>query len=140
ANVAFTLFQWLTLSRQFNRLQTRVVGLFQSNDRAEDRQADQFLRRWLLGMSVVAIALALIHLALMPRVPAWDRVVGFSDPLQPNFDREAADKFLPVPTFVRYVFDWNQGILFPILFAATVLARWRMLAVVVGIFGFIYVP
>ena len=139
ANVAFTGFQWLMLSRRFKHLQTRVVGLFQSHDREEDQQTDQFLRRWILGMSVIAIVLALIHLALMPRVPAWDLVVGFSDPLQPNFDREAADKFLPVPTLVRYVFDWNQGILFPILFAATVLARWRTLAIVVGIFGFIYV-
>ena len=139
ANVAFAGFQWFMLSPQFARLQARIVAFFQSRERIEDQHAARFLRRWILGMSIVAIALALIHLALMPRVPVWDLVVGFSDPLQPNYDREAADKFLPVPTLVRYIFDWNQGILFPILFTATVLTRWRTLAIVVGIFGFIYV-
>jgi hypothetical protein len=80
-----------------------------------------------------------IHLALMPRIPSWDLVTGFSNPLQPNYDREAADKFLAAPTIVKYIFNWNQGIVFPILFALTVLARWRAMAIFIGIFGFLYV-
>ncbi len=138
ANIAFAGFQWCVLTRQFSVLRTRVVGFFAVRERPQNN-SDRLLRRWILGLAIVAIALAVIHLALMPRVPAWDLVTGFSDPLQPNYDREAADKFLPVPTLVRYVFGWNQGILFPILFATAVLTRWRSVAIVVGIFGFIYV-
>jgi hypothetical protein len=139
ANIAFVAFQWFLLSPLFKRLQAGVVGFFESREQPRGPAGDQFMRRWILWLTIVAIALAVIHLALMPRVPAWDLVTGFSDPLQPNYDREAADKFLPVPTLVRYAFDWNQGILFPILFAATVLARWRTLAIIVGVIGFIYV-
>jgi hypothetical protein len=139
ANLAFTGFQWLVLSRWFEKLRTRLMAFFGARDRQRGGNGDRLLRKWVLGLSVVAIALAVIHLALMPRVPAWDLVTGFADPLQPNYDRETADKFLPVPTLIRYVFDWNQGIVFPILFAATVLMRWRPLAILIGIVGFIYV-
>jgi len=92
-----------------------------------------------IGLTLVAVALAITHLALMPRVPSWDLVTGYSDPLQLNYYREAADKFLPGPTILKYIFNWNQGIVFPILFALTVLVRWRPLAIFVGIFGFLYV-
>jgi hypothetical protein len=139
ANVGFTGFQWVVLSPWFKFLQHRVVAFFGSAKRESAGGDDPLTQKWVLGLVIIAIGLAVLHMALMPRVPAWDLVVGFSDPLQPNYDREAADKFLPVPTLVRYVFDWNQGILFPILFAVTVLMRWRPAAVVVGVFGFIYV-
>jgi hypothetical protein len=139
ANVAFTGFQWIVMSPWFKSLQERVVAFFGSAKRESAGGGDPLTRKWVLGLVIIAIGLAVLHMALMPRVPAWDLVVGFSDPLQPNYDREAADKFLPVPTLVRYVFDWNQGILFPILFAVTVLMRWRPAAVIVGVFGFIYV-
>ena len=140
ANVSFLAFQLFVTSSLFKRVQARLVARFETRadgDGAAGR--DTLLRNWVLGLSVIAITLAVIHLALMPRVPAWDLVTGFVDPLQPNYDREAADKFLPVPTLVRYFFDWNQGILFPILFTATILMRWRTLAIIVGVFGFLYV-
>lgn len=139
ANVMFFLFQLAVTGSWFKRLQEWVVARFDSPASESPAQSTSLLKKWVLVLSVIAIVLGVIHLALMPRVPAWDLVTGFVDPLQPNYDREAADKFLPVPTIVRYVFDWNQGIFFPILFAATVLMRWRPLAIVVGIFGFIYV-
>ena len=40
---------------------------------------------------------------------------------------------------MKYIFNWNQGIVFPILFALTVLTRWRAMAIFIGIFGFLYV-
>jgi hypothetical protein len=134
SNVAFLAFQFVFRSSWFKKLQDRTVGLFT----ADNGNSDRLLRNWVIGLAIVAGGLAAIHMALMPRVPAWDLVTGFTDPLQPNYDREAADKFLPVPTVIRYVFDWNQGIVFPILFTATVLLRWKPMAIIVGIFGFIY--
>ena len=140
ANVSFLVFQLFITSSLFKRLQDRIVRFFEPKEKPDQRtNGDSLLRKWVLGLSIVAIGLGVIHLVLMPRVPVWDLVTGFVDPLQPNYDREAADKFLPVPTIIRYVFDWNQGILFPIMFTATVLMRWRVLAIVVGVFGFIYV-
>jgi hypothetical protein len=138
SNVAFIAFQALFLSSWYKSVQARLVAFFAAGDGTRSRDPDRLLRRWVIGLAIVAGSLAAIHLALMPRVPAWDLISGFTNPLQPNYDREAADKFLPVPTFIRYVFDWNQGIVFPILFTATVLMRWRPMAVIVGIFGFIY--
>jgi hypothetical protein len=142
ANVAFLGFQWLILSRWFKNLQASTVAFFGARERpraGRDGKNDGLLRRWAIGLTVIAAALALLHLVLMPRVPAWDLVTGFANPLQPNYDREAAGKFLPGPTILRYVFDWNQGIVFPILFALAVLMRWRPLAIFVGVFGFLYV-
>jgi hypothetical protein len=139
ANIAFFLFQVMVSGGWFKHLQQRVVGFFEVPSEKAKSESSSLLKKWVLVLSLIAIALAVIHLALMPRVPAWDLVTGFVDPLQPNYDREAADKFLPVPTFIRYVFDWNQGIFFPILFTATIVMRWRPMAIVVGIFGFIYV-
>ncbi len=138
SNVAFIGFQLVFASSRFTKLQKRAVDFFVAGDTKQDGNSDHLLRNWVIGLAVVAGGLAAIHLALMPRVPAWDLVTGFTDPLQPNYDREAADKFLPVPTFIRYVFDWNQGIVFPILFTATVLMRWKRMAIIVGIVGFIY--
>jgi hypothetical protein len=138
ANIAFICFQWLILSARFKRIQARTIGFFASREKG-GRATDSLLRNWVIALTLIAVALAVVHLAVMPRVPAWDLVTGFTDPLQPNYDREAADKFLPVPTIVRYVFNWNQGIVFPILFALVVLMRWRPMAIFIGIFGLIYV-
>ena len=142
ANLAFLGFQWLILSRWFKALQARTVAFFAARERpraGRDSKNDGLLRRWAIGLTLIAVALAVLHLVLMPRVPSWDLVTGFANPLQPNYDREAAGKFLPGPTILHYVFDWNQGIVFPILFALAVLMRWRPLAIFVGIFGFLYV-
>jgi hypothetical protein len=139
ANVALVGFQWFILSSFFKSLQARIVAFFAAREQPRTAKDDSLLRKWLIGLTVIAVALAVTHLALMPRVPSWDLVTGFTDPLQPNFDREAADKFLPVPTLVKYVFNWNLGLVFPILFALTVLMRWKPMAIFVGIFGFIYV-
>ena len=142
ANVAFLGFQWLILSGWFKSLQARTVAFFASRERpraGRDGKNDALLRKWLIGLTLIAGALAVLHLVLMPRIPAWDLVTGFANPLQPNYDREAADKFLPVPTIVRYIFNWNQGIVCPILFALVVLMRWRTMAILVGVFGFLYV-
>jgi hypothetical protein len=139
ANVAFIAFQWLILSGWFKGLQARTVAFFAARQRQAGSHDNSLLRKWVIGLTLIAVALALIHLVLMPRIPAWTLVTGFSDPLQPNYDREAADKFLPVPTILKYVFNWNQGIVFPILFALTVIMRWRPMAIFVGIFGFLYV-
>jgi len=138
SNVAFVAFQWVFSNSWFKKLQDRAVGFFAAGNSKQNGNSDRLLRNWVIGLAIIAGGLAIIHLALMPRVPALDIITGFSDPLQPNYDREAADKFLPVPTFIRYVFDWNQGIVFPILFTATVLMRWKPMAIVVGIVGFIY--
>lgn len=139
ANVAFIAFQWLVMSSWFKRIQARTVAFFAARQRHEAGTDSSLLRNWVIGLTLIAVVLAVIHLVLMPRVPSWDLVTGFADPLQPNYDREAADKFLPVPTIVKYVFNWNQGIVFPILFALTVIMRWRPMAIFVGIFGFLYV-
>jgi hypothetical protein len=142
ANLAFVGFQWLILSGWFKSLQARTVAFFGARERpraGRDGMNDSLLRKWVIGLTLVAGGLAVLHLILMPRVPAWDLITGFSNPLLPNYDREAADKFLPAPTIVRYIFNWNQGIAFPILFALTVLMRWRNMAIFVGIFGFLYV-
>jgi hypothetical protein len=138
SNVAFIAFQAVFLSPWFKKLQARVVAFFAAEDGKSPGDSDRLLRNWVIALAIIAGSLAATHLALMPRVPAWDLISGFTNPLQPNYDREAADKFLPVPTLIRYVFDWNQGIVFPILFTATVLMRWRPMVVIVGIFGFIY--
>jgi len=142
ANLAFVGFQSLILSGLFKSLQARTVAFFAARERpraGRDGRHDGLLRTWAIGLTAVAVALAVLHLVLMPRVPAWDLVTGFANPLQPNYDREAAGKFLPGPTILRYIVDWNQGIVFPILFALAVLMRWRPLAIFVGIFGFLYV-
>jgi hypothetical protein len=141
ANVAFVGFQWLVLSSWFKSLKARIVAFFSARSASThgSGKEDSLLRKWMIGLTIIAVALAVIHLALMPRIPSWDLVTGFSNPLQPNYDREAADKFLPVPTIVKYVFNWNQGVVFPILFALAVLMRWRPVAIFIGIFGFIYV-
>lgn len=139
ANVAFIAFQLLVMSGWFKRIQARTVAFFAARQRHEAGSDSSLLRNWVIGLTLIAVVLAVIHLVLMPRVPSWDLVTGFADPLQPNYDREAADKFLPVPTIVKYVFNWNQGIVFPILFALTVIMRWRPMAIFVGIFGFLYV-
>ena len=142
ANLAFVGFQWLILSRWFKSLQAWIVAFFSSRERpraGRDGKNDGLLRKWAIGLTVIAVAFAVLHLALMPRVPSWDLVTGFSNPLQPNYDREVAGKFLPGPTILHYVFDWNQGIVFPVLFALAVLIRWRALAIFVGIVGFLYV-
>lgn len=139
ANIMFVGFQFLILSSWFKGIQARTVELFAARDRPDVAKDDSLLRKWMIGLSIIAVVLAVTHLALMPRVPSWDLVTGFSNPLQPNFDREAADKFLPVPTIIKYVFNWNQGVIFPILFALAVLMRWRPMAIFIGIFGFIYV-
>lgn len=138
SNVAFSGFQMVYVSSWFKKVQGRVVDFFGADDSKQNGTADRLLRNWVIGFAILAGGLALIHLALMPRVPAWDLITGFTDPLQPNHDREAADKFLPVPTLIRYAFDWNQGIVFPILFTATVLMRWKPMAIVVGVLGFFY--
>ena len=142
ANIAFVGFQWLILSSWFKSLRARTVAFFAARERpraGRDGKNDLLLRKWMIGLTLIAVALAVLHLVLMPRIPAWDLVTGFSNPLQPNYDREAADKFLPVPTIMRYIFNWNQGIVFPILFALAVLMRWRPMAIFMGVFGFIYV-
>jgi hypothetical protein len=139
ANVAFIVFQWLILSAWFKSVQARIVAFFAGRQRHAGGNESSLLRKWVIGLTLIAVALAVIHLVLMPRVPSWDLVTGFSNPLQPNFDREAADKFLPAPTIVKYIFNWNQGIIFPVLFALTVIMRWRPMAIFVGIFGFLYV-
>lgn len=140
ANVAFICFQLLVASTWFGRLQAGVVAFFRSREGDDRAQSEsRLLKTWIAGLTALAVALALLHWSLMPRVPAWDLVTGFANPLQPNYDRETADKFLGVPSLVRYIFDWNQGIMFPVLFCAAVLMRWRPLAVFIGIFGFVYV-
>ena len=142
ANVALIGFQLLIFSSWFKALQARTVALFAARERPRaqrDGRNDGLLRKWLIGLTVIAVGLAVLHLVLMPRVPSWDIVTGFANPLEPNLDREAAGKFLPGPTILRYVFDWNQNILFPVLFALTVLMRWRAMAIFVGVFGFLYV-
>ena len=139
ANVAFAGFQWLILSGWFKGVQARTMALLGAREQRGNGKDHALLRNWVIGLTVVAVALAVTHLVLMPRVPSWDLVTGYSDPLQLNYDREAADKFLPGPTILKYIFNWNQGILFPVLFALTVLMRWRALAIFVGIFGFLYV-
>ncbi|MDQ6879471.1 MAG: hypothetical protein M3082_17605 [Candidatus Dormibacteraeota bacterium] len=139
ANLAFVGFQWLILSPWFKALQARALAFFGTGEQPGSGRDDSLLRKWVIGLTLIAVALAVFHLAVMPRIPAWDLVTGFADPLQPNYDREAADKFLPVPTIVKYIFNWNQSIVFPILFALVVLMRWRPMAIFIGIFGFLYV-
>lgn len=139
ANVAFALFQLFLVSRWFAAVQAWIVALLGGRAEARpDESRHPFYRRWLLVVTVVAVGWALFHLALMPRIPAFDLVTGFANPLQPNYDREASDKLLHVNALVRYSFHWNKEVIFPVLFAAAVLLRWRWLAVFIGVFGFFY--
>src|SRR5947209_4287025 len=139
ANVAFVLFQLFIVSRSFASLEAWILRRLGGDDAAKhDEGRNPFYRRWLLVITVLAVALGLLHLALMPRVPIWDLVTGFANPLQPNYDREASDKLLHVPALVRYSFHWNKEVVFPILLAAAVLLRWRWMAVFIAVFGLFY--
>lgn len=127
-------------------LQTARFAAFQARFRAwaagRKPTAESALsldRAWFVGLCVLSAALALWHLWLMPRVPVWDLVVGFSDAYQPVLDREYADKLLPAPTILRYVFTWNASVIVPALLCFAVLRRWPAAAIAVGVFGLLYV-
>ena len=143
ANLSFSLFQWFVLSPWFKALQAWTIKILApngvSNGHTNSNGDNQLLRAWVLGLTIIAVALAVAHLALMPRIPSLDLFTGFANPLQPNYDREAASKFLEVPTIFRYIFNWNRELLFPILFAAAVMMRWKWLAIAIGIIGAFYV-
>ena len=138
ANVAFAAYQWFMWSPWFARLQGFVVTLLSPRQASSNGGSDLLARHWLLGLTIVTTAVALIHLALMPRIPVFDLITGFTDQLQPNYDREMSLKLLKVPTAVRYLFQWDKQAVFPLIFAAAILLRSRKLAVFIGIFGFFY--
>jgi len=94
---------------------------------------------WWYGLAAVAVALGVVHLMLMPKVPLFEVLSGYTDFYQTAIDRENAAKLLNVPSIVKYFFSWNTSILLPILFVAAIVFRWRWRAIAIGIFGLVYV-
>jgi len=138
ANVAFAAYQVFLWSPWYRRLERFAVRVMAPAGIREHTSGDRLAQRWLLGLTIVATAIAAVHLALMPRIPVFDLLTGFTNPLQPNYDRELSLKLLQVPSIVRYIFQWDKQAVFPILFAAAILMRSRKLTVFIGVFGFFY--
>ncbi len=140
ANVAFLGLQFLLDHQAFHRLQQRVVDRFSPpRERLDQAATSPVTRYWLVGLTTVAVALAVLHWALMPKIPALDLIQGIGDPRQLALDRENSAKLLQVPALLKYVFTWNSRILLPILFCAAVVLRRRRLAIFVGVFGLLYI-
>ena len=138
-NLMFFGLQRFLDSAYFKRLGEAVRARLNPTD--ERRQIDwtRLASWWWWGLAVAAVAVGTIHMALMPKVPLFEVLSGYTDFYQTSIDRENAAKLLNVPTIFKYVFTWDSSIVLPILFVAAILYRWRWRAIGIGIFGLIYV-
>jgi hypothetical protein len=136
ANVAFAGFQLLDSFGVLDRFRARVQHLA---DRQNDAGAGDHgnVRYWFGGLLVVAVGLAILHWSVMPGIPLVQMIQG-ADAYQLQIARENSAKLLAVPTILKYAFTWDSRVFFPILLVTAVLYRWKWVAVLVGVFGFIY--
>jgi len=137
-NVMLLGLQLFLSSRYFASFAASVRRRVAPPDDGPSVDWERLAGRWWYALAIVAVGLGLLHLWLMPRVPSFEVLSGYSDFYQLATDRENAAKLLPVPTIVRYFFAWDSAILLPILFVASVLFKWRWRAVFIGVFGLIY--
>lgn len=138
-NLMFFGLQRFLDSRGFVRLSAAVHKRLSPT---EDRGAPDWTRLagyWWYGLAIIAVGLGTLHLFLMPKVPLFEVLSGYTDFYQTSVDRENAAKLLNVPTLVKYFFSWDSSILLPILFVAAILQRWKWRAVAIGVFGLVYV-
>ena len=126
-------------SRYFTRLAAAVSERLGPASNSSPVDWNRLARYWWYGLAAFAIGLGVLHLALMPKIPLLELVTGYSDFNQLSVDRENSAKLLNAPALVKYAFNWNSSIVLPILFTAAVLQRWRWRAVVIGVFGLLYV-
>ena len=137
ANAAFIGYQLFTEFGGVTKLQQRIQ-LWVTSRTDSKREESGAARYWFGGLLVVAVGLALLHWALMPGIP-WVQLFQGLDANQLQVARENSAKLLAAPTLLKYAFTWNSRILFPILFTTAILSRWRWTAVMVGVFGLLYV-
>jgi hypothetical protein len=139
ANLGFVGFQALAELGVIARLQERVRRLAASRGGTErPGTAAATVRYWFGGLLVVAVALAVLHWALMPEIPLLLLVTGANDQHM-QLARENSAKLLAAPALLKYAFAWNSRIFFPILLTTAVLFRWRWTALLVGAFGLLYI-
>jgi len=138
-NLMFFGLQQFLNSRHFQRLSAAVQRRVESREVRTPAGWERLASYWWYGIAAMAVALATVHLFLMPKVPSFEMLAGYSDFYQVSIDRENAAKLLAVPTIVKYFFTWDSSIILPILFVAAILYRWRYRAIFIGAFGLIYV-
>jgi hypothetical protein len=156
ANLTFLGLQFFLSSVYYARLSTAVINRFPPPQNppplpgtlnsppplGEGRVGalnSPHIRYWVLALTALAVALALFHWALMPKIPLLEVIKGNTDPHQLALDRENSAKLLIAPALLKYVFTWNSRIFFPLVLVAAVLLRWWKLAIPVAIFGLIYI-
>jgi hypothetical protein len=138
-NVAMIGLQFYLDSKYHARLAGAVKQRFNPPVEVTPTDWSRLAEYWWYGIAAIAVGLALLHLWLMPKVPLFELLAGNSDFNQLAVDRENAAKLLNAPSLLKYAFNWDSSIILPILFAGAVLQRWRWRAVLIGIFGLIYV-
>jgi hypothetical protein len=138
-NVMFLGLQLFLNSKYFARLGEVVRGRMAPPENKTPRDWERLAEFWWYGLAAIAVGLGTIHMFLMPKVPLFEVLTGYTDFYQISIDRENAAKLLNVPSIVRYFFSWDSSILLPILFVATILFRWRWRAIFIGVFGLVYV-
>jgi hypothetical protein len=138
-NATFLGLQAFLDSKYFRRLSEAVRARLNPVEDLAPNDWERLARYWWYGLAAVAVSVALFHLWLMPKIPLFDLLTGYTDFYQISVERENAAKLLNVPTIFKYVFTWDSAILLPILFAASVLYRWRYRAIFIGAFGLMYV-
>ena len=126
-------------SRYFERLGQVVRSRLNPPMESTPREWERLAEYWWYGIAAIAVGLALLHLWLMPKVPLFEVLTGYSDFYQVSVDRENAAKLLNAPSILKYAFNWDSSIIMPILFAASILQRWKYRAIFIGAFGLIYV-
>ena len=137
ANLGFVGFQLLAELGVISSLQERARRMAAARGIGQADNVHGSVRYWFGGLLVVAVGLALLHWALMPRIPILMLFSG-ADDHQIQLARENAAKLLDAPTMLKYTFAWNSRFILPLLFMTTVLYRWRWRAVFVGVFGLVY--
>ena len=138
-NVMLLGLQLFLDSKYFARLGQAVRDRLNPPVERTPEEWERLATWWWYGLAAIAVGLGVTHLALMPRVPLFEVLSGYSDFYQVSIDRENAAKLLNVPSIVKYAFTWDSSILLPILFAGTILQRWRWRSILIGAFGLIYV-
>lgn len=139
ANIMLLGLQVFLDSKYFARLGEVVRERLNPPQEVTPRDWERLARYWWYGLAVIAVGLGITHLLLMPKVPLFEVLTGYSDFYHVSVDRENAAKLLNVPSIVKYAFSWDQSILLPILFVAAILQKWRWQAILIGAFGLIYV-
>ena len=138
-NLTFVGLQFFLGSDYFKRLSAAVRSRLAPRTDLSAAGWQRLANVWWYAIAAVAVALAVVHLWLMPKVPLFEVLSGSTDFYRLAGDRENAAKLLAVPSIVKYVFAWNGSMFLPILFYAAIMYRWRYRAIFIGVFGLIYI-